>query len=172
MKPSPSLLATLQKLPIFQDFSPTQLMKLFQICGQETYEKGTMLCKEGTESDQMHILLSGAVEVHIGRDMLVAREEAVTTIGEAGLLTGKPRAASVVTETPVQALVIDRRPLQQLMQQDPTLGLRLYRNGMVMLRQKLIAADHRIEELSKAPENQEDELPPAETGLTGCNGEQ
>jgi len=122
MKSSPSLLATLQKLLIFQDFSPSQLMKLFGICGQEAYEKGAMLCKEGTESEQMYIILSGMVEVHTGKDMLVAYEKAITTIGETGLLTGKPRSASVVTETPVQALVINRRPLQQLMQEDPTLG--------------------------------------------------
>jgi len=65
------------------------------------------------------------------------------------LLTGEPRSASVSTESPVKALLIRRGSLSKLMQEDPALATRLYRNMMVMLRQKLIAADRRIEELSR-----------------------
>jgi CRP-like cAMP-binding protein len=146
---SSSLLGLMQKLPVFQDLSPTQLKQLFGICLQENYEKGASLCKTGGESDRMFILLSGEVAIFTPGNVLLAREKAITTIGEAGLLTGEPRAASVATETEVKALLIRRRSFFKLMQEDSTLATRLYRNMMVMLRRKLIAADRRIEELSQ-----------------------
>ena len=139
----------LQKLPVFQDLSPTQLKQLFGICLQENYEKGASLCKAGEKSDRMFVLLSGEVAIYTPGNVLLVREKAITTIGEAGLLTGEPRSASVSTESPVKALLIRRGSLSKLMQEDPALATRLYRNMMVMLRQKLIAADRRIEELSR-----------------------
>ncbi|MBT4499445.1 MAG: cyclic nucleotide-binding domain-containing protein [Gemmatimonadetes bacterium] len=146
---SSSLLGMLQKLPVFQDLSPTQLKQLFGICLQENYEKGASLCKAGEKSDRMFVLLSGEVAIYTPGNVLLVREKAITTIGEAGLLTGEPRSASVSTESPVKALLIRRGSLSKLMQEDPALATRLYRNMMVMLRQKLIAADRRIEELSR-----------------------
>ena len=146
---SSSLLGMLQKLPVFQDLSPTQLKQLFGICLQEIYEKGASLCKAGEKSDRLFVLLSGEVAIYTPGNVLLVREKAITTIGEAGLLTGEPRSASVSTESPVKALLIRRGSLSKLMQEDPALATRLYRNMMVMLRQKLIAADRRIEELSR-----------------------
>ena len=146
---SSSLLGMLQKLPVFQDLSPTQLKKLFGICLQENYKKGAHLCKAGEKSDRMFVLLSGEGAIYTPGKVLLVREKAITTIGEAGLLTGEPRSASVSTETTVKALLIRKRALFELMQEDPALATRLYRNMMFMLRQKLIAADRRIEELCR-----------------------
>ena len=97
----------------------------------------------------MFVLLSGEVAIYTPGKVLLVREKAITTIGEAGLLTGEPRSASVSTETTVKALLIRKRALFELMQEDPALATRLYRNMMFMLRQKLIAADRRIEELCR-----------------------
>ena len=108
MNSTTSLLGSLQKFPIFQDLSPTQLRQLITVCQHETYEKGVTLCKIGGESDRMYILLSGSVEIFTNNHTLITHEEAITTIGEIGLLAGEPRVASVVTETPVQALVINK----------------------------------------------------------------
>lgn len=161
--PSPSLLTALQKLPIFQDVSPTQLKQLFTICQQESYEEDVALCRIGTESDRMYILLSGSVKILTRNRALIAREKAITTVGETGLLVGEPRAASVVTETPVIALVINKRPLQLLMREDSSLAIRFYRNVMAELRQKLILADQRIEELSEGREEGLEETSSAES---------
>ena len=147
MEPNPSLLATLQKLPLFQDLSPTQLKQLFKLCRQESYTQGDFLCKVGTDSEEMFILVSGVVEIRSSKNATLAFEKAITTVGETGLLTGAVRSASVVVKDSVTALVLNRRPLLQLMQQDSSLAIRLYRNAMLLIRQKLIAADHQIEKL-------------------------
>ncbi len=155
MNLSPNLLSSLQKLRLFQDLSPTQIKRVFTTCKQETFEPGTILAKSGAESDRMFIVMSGAVDIRSARDLLLAREKAVTTIGETGLLSGEVRSATVVVTEAVNALVIGRRPLMQVMQDDATLAIRLYRNAMVLVRGKLIAADQRIESMMQGEEEPE-----------------
>jgi CRP-like cAMP-binding protein len=144
---SPAVLATLQKLRLFRDLSPSQLKALFKLCQQKSYAQDRLLCRAGGVSDKMFILLAGSVDVlNTSGDALVS-ESATTTIGEAGLLTGEPRAASVRARTAVSALVIERRPLMRLVQDDAILAIRLFRNVLAMVREKLIVADQRITEM-------------------------
>ena len=145
-----NVMAALQKVSLFVDLSPTQLKRVLIICRQESYEPGTRLCTAGGESDRMFVLLSGSVEIQSASGAALVHEEAITTIGEAGVLTGEPRSATVVVATAVSAMAISRRSFVQLVQEDPSLAVRLYRNVMMILRQKLIAANHRIEELLQA----------------------
>ena len=152
MNLSPNLLSSLQKLRLFQDLSPTQIKRVFATCKQQTFEPGTILTKSGSESDRMFIVVSGAVDIRSAQDVLLACEKAVTTIGETGLLSGEVRSATVVVTEAVNALVIGRRPLLQVMQDDATLAIRLYRNAMVLVREKLIAADRRIERVLQGKE--------------------
>jgi putative ABC transport system ATP-binding protein len=142
-----AVLLALQKVPLFTDLSPSQLKQLLGICQQETHEPGTALCRAGGESDRMFVLLSGTVEIRTARDVYLVSESAITTVGEAGMLTGEPRSATVVAETALSVLGINRRPFFQLMQEDSSLATRLYRNVMRILRQKLIASNQRIGEL-------------------------
>ena len=143
----PAVLATLQKLRLFQDLSPSQLKSLFKLCQQQSYAPDELLCRAGAESQKMFILLSGSVDILNQSGKSLVSESATTTIGEAGMLTGELRAASVRAQTDVSALVIERRPLLRLMQTDATLAIRLFRNVLIMVREKLINADQRIEEM-------------------------
>lgn len=152
MKLSPNLLSSLQKLRLFQGLSPRQIQRVFASCSQETFEPGARLTESGAESDRMFIIVSGAVEIRSARDLLLAREKAVTTVGETGMLSGEVRSATAIVTEAVNALVIGRRPLMQVMQDDATLAIRLYRNAMVLVRGKLIAADQRIESMIQGEE--------------------
>ena len=147
MAKSPALLAALQKVPLFGGLSPNQLQRLFGICQQESYAKGAALCRTGADSDRMFVLLSGSVEIRSETDTPLMSQSAITTIGESGMLTGEPRSATVVAEGALSVLVIDRRPFMQLMQEDPSLATRFYRNVMTILRQKLISSNRRIDQL-------------------------
>lgn len=142
-----AVLLALQKVPLFADLSPSQLKLLLGICQQESYEQGTVICKAGADSDRMFVLLSGTVEIRTERDVPLVSESAITTIGEAGMLTGEPRSATVVAETALSVMAINRRPIFQLMQEDPSLATRFYRNVMMSLRQKLVTSNRRISEL-------------------------
>jgi CRP-like cAMP-binding protein len=152
MDPSPVLLATFQKLSVFRDFSPTQLKKLLKGCTPEEFAPEAFVCKAGAESDSMYVLLSGTIEIRSESGTPLLTQQPITTIGEAGMLTGEKRTASVVARTPVKVLTIKRRYLMQLMQDDLSLASRLYRNVMFMVREKLMAANQRIGELLKDQE--------------------
>ncbi len=139
------LLSTLQKLHLFQDLSPTQIKRLFSACRQEVFDVGKELCRIGSPSDNLYIVLTGKVDILSAQGIVLATESAVTTIGETGLLSGESRSATVIARDRTNTFVIGRRPLMQLMQDDSALAIRLYRNAMVLVRQKLIAADVRLE---------------------------
>lgn len=143
-------MVVLQKVKLFADLSPTQLKRLLGICQQESYETGTALCWRGNESDRMFVLLSGSVEIQGASGAALIEETAITTIGEAGMLTGEPRSATVVATSSISALAINRLPFMRLVQDDPSLAVRLYRNVMMILREKLMVANQRIDGLLQA----------------------
>ncbi|MFC1525836.1 cyclic nucleotide-binding domain-containing protein [Candidatus Latescibacterota bacterium] len=156
-KPPSSALAVLQKVPLFRELSPSQVKQVFALCQHETHDAGWELCRAGTESDQLYVLLSGTVEVSSESGVLLARETAVTTIGETGVLTGEHRSAHVVASTPVSVLSLSRRAFLRVVQIDPALAVRLYRNVMFILRSKLMAANARIDEVVSAAGGGEDD---------------
>jgi len=101
-----ALIGVMQKVPLFGDLSPTQLKRVLSICEQKSYRPGRVLCRLGGESDRMFILLSGSVEIRGASGAALIGETAITTIGEAGMLTGEPRSATVVVTGAISALAI------------------------------------------------------------------
>ena len=95
----------------------------------------------------MFILLAGTVEIRNSNDLTLLEQHAVTTIGEAGMLTGEVRSATVVAKTEVSTLCMHRRRLEPLMNSDLEFSTLLYRNVMCMVREKLITSNERIAEL-------------------------
>lgn len=152
-----NIVAALQKVPLFADLSPTQLKRVLIICKQECHEPGTRLCTLGADSDRMFVLLSGSVDILSASGATLVHEEAITTIGEAGVLTGEARSATVIAASEVSAMAISRRSFVQLVQEDPSLAVRLYRNVMMILRQKLVVSNRRIDELLQAEELEDGE---------------
>ena len=134
MAKSIALLAALQKVPLFSDLSPSQMQRLFGICQKKSYTKSAALCRAGAASEEMFVLLSGSVVIRSENDTPLMNQSAITTIGESGMLTGEPRSATVVADSALSVLAIDRRSFLQLMQEDPTLATRFYRNVMTILR--------------------------------------
>ena len=152
MKLSPNLLYSLQRLRLFQGLTVTQIKRVFAFCTQSTFGPGMILTEWYRRRP---VVASGAVDIRSAQNRLLAREKAVTTIGETGLLSGEVRSATVVVTEKVTAIVIEREALLKVMKSDITLALPLYRNAMVLVREKLMAADRRIERLLQGEEEPE-----------------
>ena len=146
-----SLLAIVQKLALFRDCTPAQVREVLQICVSHPFKEGEIICKAGDKSENMFVILTGSVEIRTAEDVPLLTEDSVTTIGEAGLLTGETRSATVVAKTAVTTLSMNRRRLLPLMNHDTALAKYLYRNVLFMVRGKLIASNQRISELLKEP---------------------
>ena len=142
-----SMFAIFQKLSLFRDFDSSQIWEVMHICDSRIFEPGESLCRSDETSDAIFILLAGTVEIRTSNDLILLEQHAVTTIGEAGMLTGETRSATVVAKTEVSTLCMHRRRLEPLMNSDLEFSTLLYRNVMCIVREKLVASNERITEL-------------------------
>lgn len=105
-----------------------------------TFPAGMTVIKEGDqqETGYMLLLLSGEVSVHTV-DAISGEQVALSVlgpgnmIGAMGLLDGAPRSASCVATSRIEAAVLSRGALDQLIEQHPQVGAKL----MVALSQRL-----------------------------------
>ena len=142
-----SLQTILQKLFIFRDCRAAHIREVLKICSSRAFTKGESLCKHGEKSEEMFIVLSGRVQIDAADGSPLLSETAVTIIGEAGMLTGERRLATVTAQTDVKTLAIGRSTLMPKFGEDPVLASLIYRNVLFMERSKLIASNQRIAQL-------------------------
>ena len=142
-----SLQTILQKLFIFRDCRAVHIREVLKICSSRTFKAGELLCKQGEKSEEMFIILSGCVQIDAADGSPLLSETAVTIMGEAGMLTGERRLATVTAQTDVKTLAISRSTLMPKFGEDPVLASLIYRNVLFMERSKLIASNQRIAQL-------------------------
>jgi NTE family protein len=96
------------------------------------------LCRQGDAGDSLYLVMDGLVEVWLEQDgahSLIARLRPGDAVGEMSLLTGEPRAASVVAAVPTEILELDAKTFAGVLAEHPI----VLRNVALMLieRQKL-----------------------------------
>jgi CRP-like cAMP-binding protein len=85
---------------------------------------GASLVKEGTEGDAFYVIIEGLAKVVSGR-RTIHRLMPGDYFGEISLLDGGVRTASVVSETPLKVLVIDRKRFLKLLETESGISLAL-----------------------------------------------
>ncbi|MCW2784598.1 MAG: Cyclic nucleotide-gated potassium channel [Marmoricola sp.] len=93
----------LAKLDRFKDFSDEEILLVTDAATYLTVPEGWALMSENTPADKAYLILSGEVSVRRHGDE-VARVGAGELIGEMALVNHKLRSATVVTDTPLEAL--------------------------------------------------------------------
>jgi NTE family protein len=96
------------------------------------------LCRQGDAGDSLYLIMDGLVEIWLEEGCerrLIARLRPGDAVGEMSLLTGAPRAASVVAAVPTEILELDARTFAGVLAEHPV----VLRNVALMLieRQKL-----------------------------------
>jgi CRP-like cAMP-binding protein len=141
---SPLLAATAIKLlrtpTALAQLSPEESACIVSFMRLVTFAPGTTVIKEGDqqETGYMLLLLSGEVSVHTvdalsGEQVVLSVLGPGNMIGAMGLLDGAPRSASCVATSRIEAAVLSRGALDQLIEQHPQVGAKL----MVALSQRL-----------------------------------
>jgi len=93
----------LAKLDRFKEFSDDEIKLVLEASTYLTVPEGWAMIAENTPADKAYLILSGEVSVRRGGEE-VARVGAGDVVGEMALVNHKLRSATVVTETPLEAL--------------------------------------------------------------------
>ncbi|MCW2855838.1 MAG: cyclic nucleotide-binding protein [Marmoricola sp.] len=96
-------IAQLARKARFSDFSDAEMSMVLDAATYLTVPEGWAMMAENTPADKAYLILSGEVSVRRG-GAEVARVGAGELVGEMALVNHRLRSATVVTETPLEAL--------------------------------------------------------------------
>jgi CRP-like cAMP-binding protein len=121
---------SLQRIPMFKDVDIAKLKLIVLASQRANYRIGDRLLTEGERADTVFIILEGKANVmrHDGTsDVRIAVVESGSVVGEMGVVLDKPYSGTIIAETPVIALRIDKRTFLELLTQVPQFSMALIR---------------------------------------------
>ena len=114
----------LADVPLFAGLSKRHLRNIAKLGEEQEFETGATLAEEGSPGETFHVLLEGEAKVTRGGRRL-NRLIPWDFFGEIALIDGGPRTASVVAETPVKTLTIDRAKFHKMLEEDTSIGVKM-----------------------------------------------
>jgi CRP/FNR family transcriptional regulator, cyclic AMP receptor protein len=135
----------LKEVRIFEECSQRQLQSIARIARVFDAPAGTMITRAGEPGDEFFLILDGTASVDVAAETHVPLRPGAF-FGEMSLLDGGPRSATIVAETPVRLLVINRRNFSELLEDVPGLTHSL----LVTLSRRVRQAEERVERLGGA----------------------
>lgn len=110
--------------PLFADFSEADLVAVIQGLELATYGPGDILILEGDPGTSLFVITSGVVRAFVkqadGKNKQVREMGEGSFFGEIAVLSGKPRTATVTAKTAVEALVLERKTLDNICKTHPS----------------------------------------------------
>jgi CRP-like cAMP-binding protein len=114
----------LRKVPLFSGCSKRELGKIAAIADEIDLREGKVLTRQGGPGREFFVLLEGSVDV-------VRDDERINTLGvgdffgEMGLISQKPRNATITAISPVRTLVITETNFRRLLRDDPGISMKV-----------------------------------------------
>jgi CRP/FNR family transcriptional regulator, cyclic AMP receptor protein len=114
----------LHRIPLFANLDKHKIERVGELTEEVDVPAGKVLIRQGDAGGDLMVLVSG--QVAIERD-----GTRVTTLGpgdffgEISLIDGRPRTATVTTETPSTLLVVSHREFHALMDQIPEVAAQI-----------------------------------------------
>jgi CRP-like cAMP-binding protein len=127
-------LELLSTVPLFSVVTKKDLRNIAQQFTVREISAGKHLTDEGKYGREFYVVLAGAARCDVG-GRTVNRFERGSFFGELALLAGGPRSATIVAETPMVVLVLDRRDFTNLLWSSPTVTMKILRSVAERLQQ-------------------------------------
>ncbi|HEX4409803.1 MAG TPA: SulP family inorganic anion transporter [Xanthobacteraceae bacterium] len=122
--------------------------RLTQICRRLDISAGGVVAKQGDPADSMHFILEGrigiVVELGEGRSMRVRSLGRHTTIGEMGLITGRPRSATIAAETDSVLYELSAEAYERIKREEPALSTALLGYVIAVMAERLTFANRAL----------------------------
>ena len=135
----------LQEVPMFEGCSERQLRSIAKVARVVDAPAGTVITRVGEPGNEFYLILDGTISVDLAVGKPVSLRPGAF-FGEMSLLDGDPRSATVVTETPVRLLVIDRENFSVLRREVPDFTQIL----LVTLSRRVRQAEQRADRMGAA----------------------
>lgn len=117
---------SLTRLPLFSDFSESELRMLLSAFHPRTFEAGEVLFEAGSEPEFVFLLMAGSVSVrNDDEEVLVAASP--TPIGELSAMTGEDRSLTAIAAERCEVLAAPVRELQTFLENQGAIGYRFQR---------------------------------------------
>ena len=126
----------LRKSSLFSSFSPRTLTEIADKMALETHPAGTVIVRQGDPGDKFYLIRSGAAEVthRVGtQSRSLATLDQGDVFGEAALLSGEPRNATVTATEEVTLCTLDKEQFQAVIDSSASFKEQLLR--VLFLRQ-------------------------------------
>jgi len=122
-------LASLSQIALFASLSEAEIQALAQRAVERRFAPGEMLFWEGEPCAGIFLIVQGSVKIFKtsagGREMMLALENAPSTVAELPLFDGGPYPASVRAVEPVVSLFVNKADFQQVCRQYPEVALKI-----------------------------------------------
>ncbi|MFT5086908.1 MAG: CRP-like cAMP-binding protein [Planctomycetota bacterium] len=147
--------ALVNNIPLFFGLKQAEIATFLNICKLDTWEIGQILCKRDAASRRLFILLEGKLDIVDSGERLLATVTPVSTVGEMGFISRRPRSATVrVTETS-QLLQVEHHDFEDLLADHVELRAKVYRNSIRVLADRLTDANDLLTRYKKIEEARE-----------------
>ena len=108
---------------LLKDLSPDEFKQVVAKLNLKHYEKGTVIVKEGDPGDSLFVVVRGEVRVLTQtpkkKEVFLANLGEGEFFGEIALLTGKPRTATIITNSTSELLELTRDDYEKIIEQYP-----------------------------------------------------
>jgi CRP-like cAMP-binding protein len=117
----PTAFESLSSLPLFANLSARQVRKIAKSTTEVHYEAGDVIVREGGRTETLFVILEGTAKV-VAKGRTIARRSTGDFFGEISMIDLRPRAASVVADTPMRCLILYHDDLRKLVVSDPRMA--------------------------------------------------
>jgi HEAT repeat protein len=129
----------LSNVPLFAELNPPDLMGVAKAAEENLYPDGEMIAAQGDPGGEMHIVVSGEIEVGMADSddrLELARRGPGEVVGEMSVITEKSRMASLIAVGDVRTLSIDRARFERILAERPEVSLAVMRQLCARLEQQ------------------------------------
>lgn len=118
----------LRTAPLFHGLTSEEQQAVARILKEENRPDGATVFGQGEPCDALHLLRSGFVRLLGPNGMALATLGPGSVLGEAEFLRAADHSTSAVAAGPVQMWILPDTALRQLLQKQPTIGIKLSQN--------------------------------------------
>jgi CRP-like cAMP-binding protein len=108
----------IKRVPLFASASKAELAEIASIADEIDLPEGKAVIKEGDSGREFFVIVEGTADVERGGRRIASLGPG-DFAGEIALIAKMPRTATIMTTSPVRALVITDRAFRQLLEHSP-----------------------------------------------------